>query len=89
MKRHPSLQVGGPGTYVVGASVRPNRIELKGPDFNAYLKEDGILDVLEARTTNHQLDNPARERPSKHVKAVAEPNFNYESKWATLTFGVR
>jgi uncharacterized GH25 family protein len=55
---------------VVGASVRPNRIALTGPQFNDYLKEDGILDVLEARTRDHQLERPARERYSKHVKAV-------------------
>lgn len=65
-----TLETGGPGTYLIGASMRPNRIELKGPDFNAYLKEDGILDVLDARTRNHELEKPARERYSKHVKAV-------------------
>src|SRR5574341_1451671 len=65
-----SVQTGAPGTYVVGASVRPNRIELTGSQFNDYLKEDGILDVLEARTRNGELEKPARERYSKHVKAV-------------------
>ncbi len=65
-----SIQTGAPGTYVVGASVRPNRIELTGAQFNDYLKEDGILDVLEARTRKGDLEKPARERYSKHVKAV-------------------
>lgn len=65
-----TVQAGGPGTYLVGASVRPNRIELTGEEFNEYLKEDGILDVLAARTRDHQLERPARERYSKHVKAV-------------------
>lgn len=65
-----TIQTGAPGTYVVGASVRPNRIELTGPQFNDYLKEDGILDVLEARTRAGELEKPARERYSKHVKAV-------------------
>jgi len=65
-----TIQTGASGTYVVGASVRPNRIELTGEQFNAYLKEDGILDVLEARTQKGELEKPARERYSKHVKAV-------------------
>ncbi len=65
-----TVQTGAPGTYVVGASVRPNRIQLTGAEFNAYLKEDGILDVLEARTQKGELEKPARERYSKHVKAV-------------------
>ena len=65
-----TIRTGAPGTYVVGASLRPNRIELTGEQFNDYLKEDGILDVLEARTRDHQLEKPARERYSKHVKAV-------------------
>lgn len=65
-----TLQTGAPGTYVVGTSVRPNRIKLTGPQFNGYLKEDGILDVLEARTQKGELEKPARERYSKHVKAV-------------------
>ena len=65
-----TIQTGAAGIYVVGASVRPNRIELAGAEFNAYLKEDGILDVLEARTRKGELEKPARERYSKHVKAV-------------------
>ena len=65
-----AIQTGAPGTYVLGASVRPNGIKLTGSQFNDYLKEDGILDVLEARTKADELEKPARERYSKHVKAV-------------------
>ncbi len=65
-----SLQLGEPGTYVAGVSVRPNRIELTGAQFNSYLEEDGILDVLAARRQAGELDRPARERYSKHVKAI-------------------
>ncbi|MBI2403355.1 MAG: DUF4198 domain-containing protein [Gemmatimonadetes bacterium] len=65
-----TIQTGVPGTYRAGASVRPNRIELTGAQFNDYLKEDGILDLLEERTRKGELEKPARERYSKHVKAV-------------------
>jgi hypothetical protein len=64
------VHVGEAGTYVAGASLRPRRIELTAEQFNEYLKEDGILDVLEARTRNNELDRPARERYAKHVKAI-------------------
>jgi len=65
-----SLELGAPGTYVVGVSTRTREIELRAEDFNAYLKEDGIPDILEARRRDNELAKPARERYSKHVKAV-------------------
>ena len=55
---------------MTGVSVKPRELELKAADFNAYLEEDGIPDVLEARRRNNELGKPARERYSKHVKAV-------------------
>lgn len=79
-----AVQVGGPGTYVVGASLRPSRIELTGSQFNAYLKEDGILDVLETRTRNNDLDKPARERYAKHVKAIFQVGDRRTDAFATL-----
>lgn len=59
-----------PGTYVLGASTRPNMIQLTGEEFNQYLEHDGIPDVLEARRRNNELDKGARERYHKHVKAI-------------------
>jgi len=65
-----SLALGDAGTYVVGVSVRPRELELAAADFNAYLKEDGLPDILEARRAANELGKGARERYSKHVKAV-------------------
>ncbi len=67
-----SLALGAPGTYVVGVSTRAREIDLRAEDFNAYLEEDGIPDVLEARRRDHELGKAARERYSKHVKAVLQ-----------------
>lgn len=67
-----TVQTGGSGTYVVGASLRPRQIALSGEDFNGYLKEDGIPDVLDARTRNGELGRAARERYQKHVKAILQ-----------------
>ena len=67
-----SLALGAPGTYVVGVSTRAREIELRAEDFNAYLEEDGIPDVLDARRRDNELGKAARERYSKHVKAVLQ-----------------
>jgi len=62
----------GAGTYVIGASTRPSVIALPADDFNLYLKDDGIPDVLEARRVAGELATPARERYHKHVKAMVQ-----------------
>lgn len=67
-----TLQTGATGTYVIGASLSPRQIALSGEDFNSYLKEDGIPDVLNARTLNGELGKAVRERYHKHVKAVLQ-----------------
>lgn len=67
-----SVPVGAPGTYVVGASTLPREITLEAKDFNAYLKEDGIPDVLAARRRDGELEEKATERYSKHVKALLQ-----------------
>ena len=65
-----TLAVGDPGTYVVGMATLPREIELRAEDFNAYLAEDGLPDVLEARRRDNELGRGAKERYSKHVKAI-------------------
>jgi uncharacterized GH25 family protein len=67
-----SLRTGAAGTYVVGVSTRPRELRLEGKDFNEYLRHDGVPDVLAARKRDGKLDAPARERYSKHVKAVLQ-----------------
>ena len=67
-----SVRVGPAGTYVIGASLLPREIALDAKDFNSYLAEDGLPDVLAARKKDGELDKPARERYSKHVKALVQ-----------------
>ena len=66
------VRTGAAGTYVLGASTRPNVIPLEAKDFNLYLKDDGIPDVLAARTRDGELNKPARERYHKHIKALIQ-----------------
>ncbi len=67
-----SVRVGESGTYLIGASLRPREIALNAKDFNTYLASDGLPDVLAARRKSGELEKPARERYSKHVKAVVQ-----------------
>jgi len=67
-----TAHVGASGTYVFGASLSPRELRLAAKDFNAYLVSDGIPDVLAARRKKGELAHPARERYSKHVKALIQ-----------------
>lgn len=79
-----TVQVGAAGTYAVGVSTRPSLIELKAEDFNAYLRDDGIPDVLADRRTRKELDKPARERYHKHVKALLQVGDVLGESYATV-----
>jgi uncharacterized GH25 family protein len=67
-----TVPTGESGTYVIGASLRPREFRLEAKAFNAYLASDGVPEVLAARRRDHELDRPARERYSKHVKAIVQ-----------------
>lgn len=67
-----NVSTGASGTYVIGVSLHPRELTLEAKDFNDYLVHDGLPDVLEARRQNQELDRPARERYSKHVKALVQ-----------------
>ena len=63
-------KVGAAGTYVLGASLRPRLITMKGPAFNDYLKDDGLPEILAARKAKGELAAPSTERYAKHIKAL-------------------
>jgi hypothetical protein len=67
-----TVRTSDPGTYVIGASLRPREITLKASEFNSYLEEDGIPDVLASRRKNGELGKDATERYSKHIKAIVQ-----------------
>lgn len=75
--------VGADGTYLFAASTKPSLIELDAKDFNAYLKEDGLPDPLEDRRKNGELGKDARERYSKHVKALVQVGTTKTGQYAT------
>ncbi|MDH3708260.1 MAG: DUF4198 domain-containing protein [Cyclobacteriaceae bacterium] len=65
-----STQTKDPGSYVVGVSTLPKMIELSSEDFNNYLAHDGVMDVLNERKKSGEDQKNAREKYSKHVKAI-------------------
>lgn len=78
-----TVRTGGEGTYAVGASLRPRELRLEAREFNAYLAEDGLPDVLEERRRTGRLDQAARERYSKHVKALLQVGAARSGQFAT------
>lgn len=74
---------GATGTYVVGLSTKSRDLSLDAKSFNTYLADDGIPDVLAARKRDGLLQQPARERYSKHVKAIFQVGQNRTDGWET------
>jgi uncharacterized GH25 family protein len=62
--------VGAAGTYVLGASLLPKTIHLTGDQFNRYLREEGLPDILASRRASGSSGLAAHERYAKHVKAL-------------------
>jgi hypothetical protein len=79
-----AAKVGGAGTYVLGASLRPRLITLKGSEFNAYLSDDGLPDILAARKASDELGKPATERYAKHVKALVQVGETRTASFGTV-----
>ena len=79
-----SVATGASGTYVVGASLKPREITLKAADFNTYLADDGIPDVLAARKKNGELGKDATERYAKHIKALIQVGATRTGDYSTV-----
>lgn len=75
------VETGDAGTYVVGVSTRPRTFTLSGEDFDAYLRHDGVLDVLERRRATGRLGTEATETYAKHVKAVVQVGERRSDGW--------
>jgi uncharacterized GH25 family protein len=78
------FRTGAAGTYVVGLSVRPREIALTGEQFNGYLKEEGIDEMLSERTRTGALGEAAKERYAKHVKAILQVGETRSEQYATV-----
>lgn len=75
---------GAPGTYVAALSTRPSEISLTAAEFNTYLRDEGIGQVLAERRRAGELGKPARERYAKHVKVVFQAGDTHTDGWKTV-----
>ncbi|MDZ7630158.1 MAG: DUF4198 domain-containing protein [Gemmatimonadaceae bacterium] len=78
------IRTGAAGTYVIGVSTKPRVLQMSGADFNAYLRSDGIPDELAARRAQKRLQEPARERYQKHVKALVQVGSEPSTAFSTV-----
>ena len=78
-----NFKTGQPGTWVAGVSTAARDIELKAEDFNKYLENDGVLDVLENRKTTNTLNTDAVEKYAKHVKSIFQVGEERSNDWNT------
>lgn len=58
------------GAIWIAVALHPRRIDLSAKDFNAYLHEDGLPQIVELRERTGELDRPAVERYQKFAKAL-------------------
>ncbi len=79
-----ALRTGGPGTYVLGLSTRPNGIALSGDEFTGYLEEEALATVIADRAKAGLAADSARERYAKHVKAVFQVGDARTGGYATV-----
>lgn len=64
-------RTGRSGTYVIGVSTAPSRIEMQPDAFVSYLRHEGVLDTL-AGFEKSGWTGPVREQYSKHVRAIVQ-----------------
>ena len=79
-----TLRTGTPGTYLVGLSIKPSQITMKGAEFNGYLEEEGLRHVLESRKQAGEAETGATERYAKHVKSIFRAGAAGADAWSTV-----
>jgi len=68
------FRTGNSGTYVAGVSTLPREIDLSAEEFNEYLAHEELTDIIAERKVKGITNTPAREKYSKHVKALLQVN---------------
>lgn len=67
-----SLRFEAPGTYVIGAALHPRPLALPAKEFNAYLAEEGLDEILALRKQQGRLNEGSKERYTKFVKSIVQ-----------------
>lgn len=61
-----------PGTHLVALATNNAFLELKADEFNSYLKEEGLDNVLLLRQQRNELNTPGRESYRRCAKALVQ-----------------
>ncbi len=78
------FKTGKAGTYAAGISTHTRIIELSASDFREYLEHEGLTDIIADREAKGWTGSPARERYSKHVKALLQVGDRRTSHYKTV-----
>ena len=78
------VRVGRSGNYVIGLSTFDRTIRLEAKDFNEYLATEVSPAILLQRKKTGEDTLPARERYSKHVKALLQVGNTRSSSYGTV-----
>ena len=73
------------GTQLIAMKSNNAFIELEADKFNAYLKEDGIEDILKLRTETNTLDKPAKEFYARCAKVLLQVGDLYDDTYKKVT----
>lgn len=71
-KTYLNYTTGDAGTYVAGISTLPRILEMESEAFNDYLEHEGLENTISERKQMGTTDQGAKERYSKHVKALLQ-----------------
>ncbi|HXG71565.1 MAG TPA: DUF4198 domain-containing protein [Gemmatimonadaceae bacterium] len=66
------ITTGAPGTYLLAAYLKPRLLSLPADKFNAYLKDEGLDDILALRKVNNRMAEPSKERYQKFIKTLIQ-----------------
>lgn len=79
-----NFETGNAGTWVAGVSTTPKNIDMAAARFNKYLEHDGVIDMLQSRKENNEINQDAVEKYSKHVKTIFQVGHNTSGDWSTV-----
>lgn len=60
------------GNHLIAISTKPSYIEMEGKDFNAYLEEDGMTNILKYREQNKLKEKRSREYYQRCAKTLLQ-----------------
>ena len=79
-----NLTTGKAGTWLAGVSTASRKIEMDASKFNTYLEKDGVIDMLELRKAENEINQDAVEKYAKHVKTIFQVGNKTSDDWKTV-----